>query len=383
MKIIVAPDSLKGSVSSPDAAEAIARGIRRADPHAEIILLPLADGGEGTTDALLAAAGGQRVALSVMGPLGVPLQAEYGLLAPDGSMAIVEMASAAGLGLVPQGRRDPRRTSTYGVGELIRAAAQSGASRLIIGLGGSGTNDGGAGAMQALGVRFWDARGALLPPGIGAGQLTSIARIDMAEFVFPLGEVSVVIASDVTNPLLGVNGASAVYGPQKGATPDMVAEMDDALSHYAALLTRDLGRDVAARPGAGAAGGLGASLMAFLGADVRSGIDLVLDAAGFDQKARGADWVFTGEGRIDAQTLQGKTIAGVLTRCRAMGGIPVIAFGGSVDGEAADLLAHQGLAAAFPITPGPMTLEDAIAQGAVLLEQTAERVARLLVAARR
>ncbi len=383
MKIVVAPGSLKGSVSSPDAAAAIARGIRRADPQAEIIQTPLADGGEGTTDALLAAAGGQRVSVSVRGPVGQPVQAEYGLLAPGGSTAIVEMASAAGLGLVPREKRDPRRTSTYGVGELIRAAAQSGASRLLVGLGGSGTNDGGAGAMQALGVRFWDTRGALLPPGIGAGQLTRIARIDMSAFAFPLGGMSVVIASDVTNPLLGPDGASAIYGPQKGATPEMVAAMDDALSHYAALLTRDLGRDVAARPGAGAAGGLGAALMAFLGADMRSGIDLVLDAAEFDRKARGADWVFTGEGRIDAQTLQGKTIAGVLARCRALGNISVVAFGGSVDGEAAALLARQGLAAAFPITPGPMTLEDAMAQGAFLLEQTAERVTRLLMAARR
>lgn len=378
MKIIVAPNSFKGSLSSPAAAEAIARGIRRADPQAEVVLLPLADGGEGTTDALLAATGGQRVALTVRGPVGVPLRAEYGLLAPDGSTAIVEMASAAGLGLVPPDQRDPRHTSTYGVGELIQAAAQSGASRLIVGLGGSGTNDGGAGAMQALGARFWDTHGALLPPGLGAGHLKSIARIDISEFAFPRGEVSVVIASDVTNPLLGDSGASAVYGPQKGATPGMVTEMDEALSHYAALLKRDVGRDVAAWPGAGAAGGLGAALMAFLGAEMQSGIDLVLDAAGFDDKARGADWVFTGEGRIDTQTLQGKTIAGVLARCRALGSVSVVAFGGSVDGESAALLAHQGLAAAFPITPGPVTLEYAMAHGALLLEQTAERVTRLL-----
>jgi len=266
---------------------------------------------------------------------------------------------------------------------MLRAAAQSGASRLVVGLGGSGTNDGGAGAMQALGVRFWNADGALLAPGLGAGQLKSIARIDTAELAFPLGRVSVVIASDVTNPLLGAEGASAVYGPQKGATLAQVAEMDDALFHYAHLLKRDLGQDVAARPGAGAAGGLGAALMAFLRADMQSGIDLVLDAAGFEEKARGADWVFTGEGRIDAQTLQGKTIAGVLARCRALGNIPVVALGGSVDDEAAGVLARQGLAAAFPITPGPMTLESAMVQGADLLEQTAERVVRLLMAARR
>ncbi len=382
MKIIVAPDSLKGSVSSSLAAEALARGIRRADPRCEIVCLPLADGGEGTVDAFLAGAGGQGVALLVQGPCGDPVQAEYGLLAPDGVTAVVEMAAAAGLGLVPPEKRDPRWTSTYGVGELIHAAAQSGAARIIVGLGGSGTNDGGAGAMQALGVRFWDKQGVLLPPGIGAGHLQNIARIDLSEFVFSRGDVAVTVASDVTNPLLGTNGASAVYGPQKGATPAMVAEMDDALSQYAALMKRDLGQDVADRPGAGAAGGLGASLMAFLGASLQSGIDLVLDAAHFEQQARGADWVFTGEGRIDAQTLQGKTIGGVLARCQALGGIPVVAFGGSVDGEAANELAQQGLVAAFPIASGPLTLEQAMTQGASLLEQTAECVTRLLLAAK-
>jgi len=391
MKIIVAPDSLKGSVSSPEAAQAMARGIARAAPNAEVVLLPLADGGEGTLDALLLAADGPRITLSVRGPLGDPVQAAYGLLTPkDGtainnSTAIVEMAQAAGLNLVPHGKRDLGRASTYGVGELVLAAARSGAARVVVGLGGSGTNDGGAGAMQALGVRFYDARGVLLPPGVGAGHLKRIARIDMEELAFPVGAVSLVIASDVTNPLLGAEGASQVYGPQKGASPAAVAEMDGALAHYAALPKRDLGlgQDVAGRPGVGAGGGLGVSLMAFFGADRQSGIDLVLDAVGFDQKARGADWVFTAEGRIDAQTLQGKAIAGILARCRALGPLPVVALAGSVDSEAADTLARQGLVAAFSITPGPMPLETAMAQGALLLEQTAERVARLLLAARR
>lgn len=382
MKIIVAPDSLKGSVSSIHAAEARARGIYRADPDAEAVLLPLADGGEGTLDALLAA-GGRRIAVSVKGPTGADISAEYGLLAPDETTAIVEMAQAAGLALVPHDKRDPRETSTYGVGQLILAAAHAGASRMIVGLGGSGTNDGGAGAMQALGVRFWDSHNQLLPPGMEAAQLSRIARVDMSLFAFPLHKVSVVVASDVTNPLVGADGASAVYGPQKGASPAQVAEMDAALPHFAGLLARDLGRDVAARPGGGAAGGLGASLMAFLNADMQSGIDLVLDAMRFEQKAQGADWVFTAEGRINAQTLQGKTIAGVLRRCRALGGLPVAAFGGSVDGEAAALLAEQGLAAAFPIAPGPISLETAMAQGAHLLEQTTERVVRLLIAAKR
>jgi len=310
--------------------------------------------------------------------LGEPVDAAFGFLGPDSKTAVVEMASAAGLSLVSPGKRDPRRTSTYGVGQLMRAAAQAGAQRMIVGLGGSATNDGGAGAMQALGVHFYDSNNHVLPPGLGGGDLRAIARVDASELAFAAATVPIIIASDVTNPLTGPQGASAVYGPQKGANPDMAAELDDALSHYAQVLRRDLGQDIADRSGAGAAGGLGAALLAFMGAQMQSGIDLVLDAARFNTHAQGADWVFTGEGRIDAQTLHGKTIAGVLARCVSLGGIPAIAFGGSVDGAAADALAAQGLCAAFPIVSGLMPLEHAMRDAALLLEHAAERVTRLL-----
>lgn len=380
MKIVLAPDSFKGSLTAAQAAEAMAAGVRRACPDAEVLLLPLADGGEGTTDALVLATGGRRETLRVTGPLGEPVEAVWGRLGGDGEMpdagtAVVEMAAAAGLLLVPPDQRDPRRTTTWGVGELLRQAADSGATRIIVGLGGSATNDGGAGMMQALGVRFWDAAGKSLPEPITGGDLASLARIDAGSLA-GFADVEVVIASDVTNPLLGPNGASAVYGPQKGAHAGMVAELDAALAQYAAVLRHDLGRDVVELPGAGAAGGMGAGLMAFLDARMQSGIDLVLDAVRFEEKAADADWLLTGEGRIDAQTLHGKTIAGVLRRCQPLG-IPTIAFGGSVDDAAGEQLAAGGLRATFPIVSGPMSLEDAMRDGGALLTQAVARVVRL------
>ncbi len=377
LKIVIAPDSLKGSLSAAQAAEAMAAGVRRIRPDAQVVLLPLADGGEGTVEALILATGGSREALEVTGPLGEPFQAVWGRLGPDGTTAVVEMAAAAGLPLVPPDRRDPRHTTTWGVGELLRQAVGGGANRIIVGLGGSATNDGGAGAMQALGVRFLDAAGMSLPKPITGGDLASLAHVDATALHSLFAGVEVVIASDVTNPLLGPRGASAVYGPQKGADAAMVAELDAALAQYAAVLRRDLGRDVADLPGAGAAGGMGAGLMAFLNARMRSGIDLVLDAARFEEQAAGADWLLTGEGRIDAQTLAGKTISGVLRRCRPFG-LPVLAFGGSVDDAAGELLADAGLRAAFPIVSGPMSLEDAMRDGGALLTQAVARVLRLL-----
>lgn len=382
MKFLIAPDSFKGSLSAAQAAEAMAGGVRRARPDAEVVLLPLADGGEGTTEALVLATGGRREILSVTGPLGEPVEALWGRLGVDGETwdggtAVVEMAAAAGLPLVPPDRRDPRRTTTYGVGELLRQALDSGAKRIIIGLGGSATNDGGAGAMQALGARFWDAAGRPLPDPLTGGDLARLARIDASGLRAQFAGVEIVIASDVTNPLLGPTGASAVYGPQKGADAGTVVGLDAALAQYAAVLRRDLGRDVAGSPGAGAAGGMGAGLMAFLDARMQSGIDLILDAVRFEERAAGADWLLTGEGRIDAQTLHGKTITGVLRRCRPLG-LPAIAFGGSVDDAAGEQLADAGLRAAFPIVPGPMSLEDAMRDGITLLVQAVARVVRLL-----
>lgn len=286
------------------------------------------------------------------------------------------MAAAAGLTLVSPAKQDPMRATTYGVGELFLEAARSGATRLIVGLGGSATNDGGAGALSALGVRFLDAYGQSLPRTLGGGDLIRLAAIDPSGLRFP-PSISLVIASDVTSPLLGPSGASAVFGPQKGADAAAVAALDDALANYAAVIRRDLGKDVAFLPGAGAAGGLGAGLMAFFDAQVQSGIDLVLDAAGFDDKMVGANWVWTGEGRLDAQTLHGKAIAGVLRRCQRQN-VPVLAFGGSVDSAAADTLAASGLKAAFSIVPGPLSLRDAMRHGPRLLADAAARVSRLL-----
>ena len=377
MKILLAPDSFKGSLTALEAADAMMAGIRRVRPETEIVLLPLADGGEGTVDALVAATGGRIQEAQVTGPLGGLVDARWGLLGPDGAAAVVEMAVAAGLILVPTTQRDPRKATTYGVGELIYAAAQSGASEIIVGLGGSATNDGGAGALQALGVRFLDADGQTLPEKLSGGDLARLAHIDISSLRFPVGSIKVTIASDVTNPLLGPNGASAVYGPQKGATAGDVLTLDAALGNYAAVIKRDLGKDVAELPGAGAAGGLGAGLMTFLDAEMRSGIDLVLDTAGFDDKLAGADWVWTGESKIDAQTLNGKAISGVLRRCRGAG-VPVLAFGGSVDADAAEALGMAGLQSAFPIVSGPMALEEAMRDGRRLLTEAAARVMRLL-----
>lgn len=377
MKIVLAPDSFKGSLSAREAAEAMAAGIRRARPDTEIVLIPLADGGEGTLEAFLAASDAQRVSRRVRGPMGFAVDAAFGLV-HAGQTAVVEMALAAGLGLAPSSGRDPRQASTYGVGELLMAAADAGATEIIVGLGGSATNDGGAGALQALGVQFLDLKGQTLPPGLGGGNLTRVARIDTERLRFPVDAIRVTLASDVTNPLLGPNGASAVYGPQKGADPAMVAELDAALAHLAEIVRRDLGVDMADRPGAGAAGGLGYGLMAVLGAQTRSGIDLVLDTVGFEAQARSADWVWTGEGRIDHQTAQGKAIAGVLARCAHLGNVPVLAFGGSVDEAAASDLIGRGLRAAIPIVSGPMTVEEAMRDGARLLEDAAARVMRLL-----
>ena len=379
MKIIVAPDSFKGSLSATEAAHAMKRGIERSRPGTEIVTLPLSDGGEGLLDTLLAAGAGRRILRRVTGPQGSPVEAAYGLPGADSVAAVIEMAQAAGLEHVSLGDRDPRRMTTYGVGELIQSAVEAGVQEIIVGLGGSATNDGGAGAMQALGALFIGDDDLSLPTPITGADLAQLTRIEMGMFRFPVANVRVRIASDVTNPLLGPVGASAVYGPQKGATPKAAAELDAALSRYADILKRDLGQDIADVPGAGAAGGLGAGLMAFLGAEMQSGIEIVLEAIQFDRQTRGADWVMTGEGRIDRQTTQGKAISGILRHC-ARSSVPVIAFGGSVDEAAAESLREFGLRAAFPIVSGPMTITEAMRDGSQLLEDAVARVTRLLPA---
>lgn len=365
MKIIASPDSFKGTLTAVEAADAIARGISAALPEAEIVRLPLADGGEGTVEALVSSTGGRAIDTQVHGPLGEMVDAAYGILG-DGETAVIEMSAAAGLTLVPAHLRNPLITTTYGVGELIHAALSQGIRRMIIGVGGSATNDGGAGALSALGARFVDSQGKELEPGGAA--LARLETIDLAKFTFPTGDVEVIVACDVQNPLIGPNGASHVYGPQKGATPEMVEILDSALLNYAKTIKRDYGRDIAKLPGAGAAGGLAGGLMAYLNAELKPGIEIVLDAIRFDEQARGADLIITGEGRLDVQTSYGKTISGVLKRGLAAGA-RVIAIAGSV-GPGADRLHDLGLQAIFSITGESISQEDAMQNAATLLEKT-------------
>jgi len=370
MRLIIAPDSFKGSLSASQAAAAMAAGALQADPDAEVIKLPLADGGEGTVDALVSATGGTFVTQRVCGPLGEEVDATYGL-SGDGQTAFVEMAAAAGSGLVPPEKRDPLLTTTYGVGELMLAAAGRGARTIVVGVGGSATNDGGAGTAQALGVRLLDSRGRDIPRGGGA--LERLETLDLSGLRFPKDRVKVLVACDVDNPLVGPAGASCVYGPQKGATPDMVEKLERALGGYAQVIHRNLGKDVSGIPGGGAAGGLAAGLAAFLDAEMKPGIELILDLAGFDALAGDADLVLTGEGRIDAQTLRGKTVMGVTRRASALG-VTVVALAGCIGAGAEDLYA-SGLAAMLSVIDCPMTEADAMRNAPDLLRRTARAVA--------
>lgn len=370
MKIVIAPDSFKESLSAPEVAQAIARGWLAVYSDAEIALCPMADGGEGTVDAVLAAAGGERRELSVMGPLATPVNAHWGWLG-DGT-AVIEMAAASGLHWVPSAQRDARVTSSYGTGELITAALDAGATRIILGLGGSATNDGGSGLLRALGVRFLDAGGNELRPGGAA--LASLQRVDLSGLDERLQGVQVEVAADVDNPLCGPKGASAVFGPQKGASPEHVEELDAALARLAEVVGEALGEDFSTFPGVGAAGGLGFAAKAFLGARFRPGIELVAELSGLADAVRGADLVITGEGRLDAQSLHGKTPVGV-ARVAKTQGVPVIALAGSL-GEGYQAVREAGIEACFSLAPGPITLEHACASAGPELEARAADLAR-------
>jgi glycerate kinase len=372
MKLVLAPDSFKESLSARVAALAMERAVRRAIPGAETVLLPIADGGEGTMATLVFATGGRMHRAEVAGPLGSRVAARYGTLG-DGATAVVEMAEASGLQLVPAENRDPRATTTRGTGELIRQALERGTRSLIVAIGGSATNDAGAGALQALGAGLFDEAGA--PLGPGGGSLARLARIDLDTLDPRLAGADIRVACDVANPLYGPDGASAVFGPQKGATPAMVAELDANLLRFAEVLRRDTGLDVRKTPGAGAAGGLGAGLLA-CGGRLVPGIELVLDAVAFDEKVLGAAAVLTGEGRIDAQTPGGKVIAGVVTRAKRAG-VPVIAFAGSVE-PGFEALYERGLLSVHSILPRPVSLAEALASGEANLEAAVFGVARLL-----
>jgi len=374
MKVVVAPDSFKENLSAREVAEALAAGVADAAPDAEVVCVPMADGGEGTVEAMVDATAGEFVDCEVTAPLGDRVRARFGVLG-DGKTAVIEMASASGLPLVPPAKRNPLRTTTFGTGELIRAALDRDVAKILIGIGGSATVDGGAGMAQALGVKLLDANGDDIPRG-GAG-LAKLDRIDVSARDPRLASVAVEVACDVDNPLTGPTGAARVYGPQKGATPEQVSVLDAALARLAKVIARDLGVDVAEIPGSGAAGGLGAGLVAFAAATLRPGVDMVVEAVGLDAKLEGADLVITGEGRMDRQSAFGKTPVGVAAAARKHG-VPVVAIVGAI-GDGADAVLTRGIDAVFSIHTAPVTQEEAFARSPELLRRAAEHVVRLFL----
>jgi len=366
--VLVAPDKFKGTLTAPEAARAISGGWRQGDPTAQVDEVPMADGGEGTLDTLVEAMGGRSERVRVTGPLGDPVDAELGLVEGEGLTAVVEMARASGLGLISEGRRDPMRATTVGTGELILAAARHRPKRMIVCIGGSATNDGGAGMAQALGARLRDEAGRDLPQGGGA--LRGLASIDTSQIAPEVRGIDIVVATDVENPLAGPHGASAVYGPQKGASPEQVSMLDEGLRHFAAVILRDLGLDVRDVPGAGAAGGLGAGLIALLGARVRPGFDVVAEAVGLAERLEAADVAVTGEGRFDSQSERGKAPAGVLRMAGEAGCRAVLIAGEVADG----VLPAAGFVYSLAERAG--SVEAAISRAGPLLEEAAEAAAR-------
>ena len=375
MKVVIAIDSLKGSLSSMEAGMAIKDGILAAKPDAEVIVKPLADGGEGTTDALIEGMNGERIDLTVTGPMHIPVDAYYGYL-KDTNTAVMEMASAAGITLVPDSEKNPLLATSYGVGEMINDAIQRGCRNFIIGIGGSVTNDGGIGMLKALGVRFLDENGE--DAGEGGQALAKVARIDVSGMNPLLKECHIQVACDVNNPLCGENGSTYVYGPQKGVTEDMKKTLDEAMAHFARVTSETLENDYMNTPGAGAAGGLGYAFLAYTGAALTPGIELILDAVGLEEELSGADVVVTGEGRLDFQTAMGKAPVGV-ARLAKKYNAKVIAFAGSVTKEAT-ACNKEGIDAFFPILRGVCTLAEAMDPVAARNNMTAtvEQVFRLL-----
>lgn len=353
MKIVIAPDSFKGSLTAVEISDAIEQGIREIFPDAKVIKIPMADGGDGTVECLVNATGGEILKEKVRGPLGDEVLASYGILG-DKKTAVIEMAEASGLTLVPENKRNPLITTTYGTGQLIKAALDRGCRKMIIGIGGSATNDGGAGMVQALGVKLLDREGREI--GFGGGELKKIFQIDIKLLDNRLPETKVLIASDVSNPLCGPQGASKIYGPQKGATHEMVEELDESLAYFAQTIKRDLNKDVKDIPGAGAAGGLGASLMAFLEAELRPGIEIIIEIVKLEQVIKDADLVITGEGKIDSQTIYGKAPIGVAKIAKKYN-VPVIAVAAIIDDDA-DIVYQYGINALIKISEPPMSLAE-------------------------
>ncbi len=374
MKIVIAPQGFKGNLTALQVARAIENGIKRVVPNATTTIKPMADGGEGTVQALVDATGGEIMVTEVTDPLGGRVNAHWGILS-DKVTAVIEMASASGLPLVPPEKRNPLVTTTYGTGELIRAALDRDCRKLIIGIGGSATNDGGAGMAQALGAKLLDANGKELT--FGGAALAKLERIDVSNLDPRLADFDVTLASDVNNPLCGPRGASAIYGPQKGAAPEMVKQLDAALAHYADAIQKDLGIDFREVPGAGAAGGLGMGLMVFLKAKMIPGIDVVIKATNLVADLKDADLVFTAEGRIDRQSAMGKVPTGVALKAKEFGS-PVIALAGEVADDYR-VVFEQGIDAVLSIAPGPISLEQSVADAEKLIANAAECAMKLFL----
>lgn len=375
MKFVLAPDSFKESMTAKEVCIAMEKGIKKVFPNAECIHVPMADGGEGTVQSLVDATGGNIYSERVVGPLGVSVTSKYGILG-DGETAVIEMAEASGLHLVDSDitKRNPLITTTYGTGALIKTALDRGVKKILIGLGGSATNDGGAGMLQALGAKLLSITGEEL--SFGGGELGKLVTIDISGLDNRLSDVEIIVACDVKNPLTGENGASYVFGPQKGATKEQVEVLDNNLKHYAKVILESFNIDVDNREGAGAAGGLGAALLGFCNAELRSGIDIVIEYSKLEEKTKWANYVFTGEGSIDSQTKFGKTPVGVAKIAKKQGA-SVIALAGRV-GEGIDCLYDLGIDSVIGILPGAMTLEKALKTGKANVENTTENVCRIL-----
>lgn len=373
MNIVIAPDSYKECLSALEVAAEIEAGFREVLPNAQYRTVPLADGGEGTVAAMVASTEGSLLALDVTGPLGEPVKACYGLTG-DGKTAIIEMAAASGLALVAPNLRNPLKTTTFGTGELIRAALDAGARHLVIGIGGSATNDGGAGMLQALGVKLLDHYDRQI--GFGGGSLANLARIDISGMDPRLKQCSIEAACDVNNPLTGPKGASRIFGPQKGATAEMVAQLDANLGYFAGLMSRDLHVQADSVPGAGAAGGMGAALLAFFGAKLRPGIAIVVETVGLEAMIQDADLVITGEGRIDSQSIHGKTPVGVAAVAKRYGK-PVIGIAGSLSNDV-DVVHEYGIDAVFSVLSQVGTLEEALTHAAANLRAVSRNIAAAL-----
>ncbi|UNL59822.1 glycerate kinase [Lactobacillus johnsonii] len=372
-KYVVAPDSFKESMTAKEVCDAMEKGIKKADSAAEVIKVPMADGGEETVDSLVDATHGQRVIVEVTGPLGNKISAYYGILG-NGTTAVIEMAKASGLEIVEKKKRNPMITTTFGTGELIRDALDHNVKEIIIGLGGSSTNDGGSGMAQALGAKLLDQNNHQI--SFGGGNLDKLDKIDISNLDSRLQDVKIILASDVTNPLIGKEGASRVFGLQKGATPEMVEKLENNLQHYAKIVKRDLNKDVASVSGAGAAGGLGAGLMAFTTCEMRQGVDLAIEVTKLEEKIRDTDYVFTGEGGTDFQTKFGKTPYGVAKLGKKYHK-PVISLAGYL-GEGIDSLYSEGFTAIFGIIPGACDLSTALKNGPSNVARTTENIVRLL-----